>query len=76
MSLTMYISESAVMGLIAYSYGFALYGKIGPAGQLAIASAVYLALLICSHLWMKVFKIGPMEWILRSITQMRFVAIK
>jgi uncharacterized protein len=76
MSLTMYISESAVMGLIAYSYGFALYGQVGPAGQLAIAILVYLLLLISSYTWMQVFKIGPMEWILRSIAQMRFVAIR
>jgi uncharacterized protein len=76
MSLSMYIAESALMGFIAYSYGLALYGKVGPAGQLAIAVAIYLALLIGSHLWMKVFKIGPMEWILRSITQMRVVAIR
>jgi uncharacterized protein len=76
MSLSMYIAESALMGFIAYSYGLALYGKVGPAGQLAIAVAIYLVLLTGSHLWMKVFKIGPMEWILRSITQMRFVAIR
>jgi uncharacterized protein len=76
MSLSMYIAESALMGFIAYSYGLALYGKVGPAGQLAIAVAVYLVLLISSHLWMKVFKIGPMEWVLRSITQLRFVAIR
>jgi uncharacterized protein len=76
MSLSMYIAESALMGFIAYSYGFALYGKVGPAGQLLIAVALYLVLLISSHLWTKAFKIGPMEWILRSITQLRIVDIK
>jgi uncharacterized protein len=55
---------------------FALFGQVGPERQVGIAVAVYPLLLIASHPWLKAFSIGPMEWVLRSITQMRLVALR
>jgi uncharacterized protein len=76
MSLSLYIGESLSMGLIAYSYGLGLFGQVGPAAQMLIAIGVYAALLAFSAVWLKVFKMGPMEWILRSITTGKMVAMR
>lgn len=73
MSLSIYIGQSAIMGFVALSYGLALYGKISPSLSIALCVGVYLALLVFANLWMRVFHIGPCEWLLRSITEGRFV---
>jgi uncharacterized protein len=76
MSLSLYIGESVVMGFIAYSFGLALYGHVGPAGQFGVALAVYLGLLVTSALWLKMFTLGPMEWLLRSIAQAQLLGLR
>lgn len=72
MSLSIYVGESAIMGLLALSYGFGLFGTISPSLLFALCIAVYAALLLVSHLWLRTFRLGPMEWVLRSITYWRF----
>jgi uncharacterized protein len=69
MSLSIYIGESVVMGFIALSYGLGMYGLISPSVGIALCVAVYAVLLLLASLWRKVFALGPMEWVLRSITE-------
>jgi uncharacterized protein len=76
MSLTIYVGESVLMGFLALSYGFSLFGRVGAAGQLALAAGVYLVLVIGSLLWLRVFKLGPLEWLLRSVTHGRLIAMR
>ncbi|MGY2060427.1 DUF418 domain-containing protein, partial [Nocardia gipuzkoensis] len=40
----------------------------GPAGQLGIAVAVFAAQLAVSALWLRWWRYGPAEWVLRWIT--------
>ncbi len=75
MSLSVYVGESVLMGFLALSYGLALFGRVGAAAQLALAVGVYAVLMIGSILWLRVFKLGPLEWVLRSLTHRRFVAM-
>jgi uncharacterized protein len=75
MSLSMYIGESVVMGFIALSYGLGMYGLISPSAGIALCVAVYAVLLLLASLWRKVFALGPMEWVLRSITEGRMVGL-
>jgi uncharacterized protein len=72
LSLSIYIGESAVMGLIALSYGLGLFGKISPSMGYLVATGVYILLLALANLWLRFFRIGPLEWLLRSITSGRF----
>jgi uncharacterized protein len=72
-SLSVYVGESLLAGLVAYSYGLGLYGSIGPAAGLAVCVAIYAALIIAGALWLVVLRMGPLEWLLRSITEARFV---
>jgi uncharacterized protein len=74
MSLSMYIRESVVMGLIALSYGFGLYGRISPAMAILVCMAVYATYVIAVNLWLKVFCLGPLEWLLRSCTEGRLMS--
>jgi uncharacterized protein len=75
-SLSIYISESIVMGFIALSYGLGLYGTLSPPILILLCIIVYVGLSILGKLWLRRFKIGPFEWMLRSITEKRFVSIR
>jgi uncharacterized protein len=75
MSLSIYVGESMVMGFLALSYGLGLYGRIGSAMALAVCVAVYTTLMMAANLWLSVFRLGPMEWLLRSITEGKPVSL-
>lgn len=75
MSLSIYIGESVVMGFIALSYGLGLYGRISPAMALLVCITVYTTLMIAANLWLRFFRLGPMEWLLRSITEGRLITM-
>ncbi len=68
MSLSIYVGESLVMSTIALSYGLALFGRVSSVEMLVLCVAVYLALLLSADFWSSIFKIGPLEWVLRKIT--------
>ena len=47
-----------------------------PGRRRLVCIAVYAALVGMSHLWLAAFRIGPLEWLLRSITEWRWVALR
>jgi uncharacterized protein len=76
MSLSVYIGQSVIMSLLLHGYGLGLSNRIGSAAGVLVCIAVYAALLGFSHLWLSRFRIGPFEWVLRSITEWRWVALR
>jgi uncharacterized protein len=68
LSLTNYLFQSLVCTTLFYSYGFGLYGKVGPAIGLALTCLIYISLALLSMWWLRNFRFGPMEWIWRSLS--------
>jgi uncharacterized protein len=75
LSLSTYIGESVFMSTLALSYGFGLYGKVSPVQGFLLCIAVYVTLMVLGSLWSRFFRIGPCEWVLRSITEGKPVAL-
>jgi uncharacterized protein len=71
MALTNYILQSAIVTLIANGYGLGQMGQIGPAGALALIPAILFVQIVFSHLWMRRFQYGPLEWLWRMGTYRR-----
>lgn len=67
MSLTAYVLEGVLAGLIFNGYGLAQYGAHGAATVFAIACAVFLATELICTLWRRAFGQGPLERLLRTI---------
>jgi uncharacterized protein len=67
MAFTNYITQSVVLGLLFYGYGFALLGRVGAAGGLAIAVGIYAAQALVSAWWLRRFRFGPLEWLWRTL---------
>jgi len=68
MALSNYLFQSIVCTTIFYSYGLALYGRIGPAAGLVLTGVIFAAQVIISGLWFNKFRFGPMEWLWRTLT--------
>lgn len=67
-ALSNYLLQSLVSTTIFYSYGFGLYGAIGPAAGLIPTFAIYLAQIPLSNWWLGRYRFGPAEWVWRSLT--------
>jgi uncharacterized protein len=67
LSLSAYIGEGLLAGLLFNGYGFALYGQLGQASLFAIAVAIYLTIHLTAILWTRSLGQGPMERILSRL---------
>ena len=68
MALTNYLTQSLVLTLLFYGYGFGLAGRVTPSGGVLIAASVYGVQVLFNVWWPKRFRFGPLEWVWRSLT--------
>ena len=68
MALSNYLLQSLICTTIFYSYGFGLFGAVGPATRLALTVLIFSAQIGISLWWQKHFQFGPMEWLWRTLT--------
>jgi uncharacterized protein len=72
MALTTYLTQSVVLGLVFYGYGFGLFGRLGSAPAALIGIALYVGQLFFSRFWLRHYRFGPVEWLWRSLTYGRW----
>lgn len=68
MGLTTYILQTAFGVIVFFGVGFGLLGKIGAAASVASAIAFFIFEIMLATWWLKHFKMGPIEWLWRSLT--------
>ncbi|HJV89073.1 MAG TPA: DUF418 domain-containing protein [Holophagaceae bacterium] len=68
MALTCYLAHSAVFTLVFNAYGLGLYGRVGLRPALLMALGLWLALIPLCRAWLSRFRMGPVEWVWRSLT--------
>lgn len=68
MALTNYLSQSLLCVLIFTGTGLGLVGRVPYAGVIGIALAIYAVQLLWSAWWLRRFRMGPVEWLLRAAT--------
>lgn len=68
MPLTNYLMQSAIATTLFYSYGFAMFGKVGPLVGVGISIAIFAAQVVWSKWWLARFSFGPLEWLWRAAT--------
>jgi uncharacterized protein len=71
MGLTTYLGQTVFGVLMFYGLGFGLLGKIGAAAAVGSAIVFYVLQVGLAQLWSRRFKLGPMEWVWRSLTYMK-----
>ena len=75
MALTNYLMSSLICGLIFYGHGLGLIGQLTLWQTLMIVPVIWLVILLVSIAWLAVFNYGPMEYLWRSTTYLRFPKI-
>ncbi len=76
MALTTYITDSVVLSILFYNYGFGLYGQLHSGEWVWIALVLFSVQIVFSALWLKFFRVGPLEWLWRSLTYGKFQPIR
>ncbi|WP_405818496.1 DUF418 domain-containing protein [Streptomyces sp. NBC_01390] len=71
LALTNYLTQSVVMTVVATAYGLSLYGRTGAATVVVLACLVYVVQLAVSAAWLRRFRQGPTEWLLRALIRAR-----
>jgi uncharacterized protein len=67
-ALTCYVMQSLICASIFYGWGLGLLGHVGPALCIPLSVAIFAAQIVASRLWLARFRLGPLEWVWRSLT--------
>ncbi len=71
-ALTLYVAQTVIVSWLIFSpFGLGLYGRMGWAALMAVALAVDVALLWAAVVYMRHFRIAPVEWAWRSLVEGR-----
>ncbi len=76
MAFSNYLMQSLLCGLFFYGIGFGMYGKLQRYEIYYVVAAVWVIEIVWSHLWLRYFRFGPLEWCWRSLTYWRKQPIK
>jgi uncharacterized protein len=68
MPLTTYLSQSLICAFLFYGWGIGLMGHVGSAACVPITIAVFAVQIAISRAWMKRYRLGPTEWVWRSLS--------
>ncbi|PFB32820.1 hypothetical protein COJ27_11080 [Bacillus cereus] len=74
MALTNYIGQTAMILIAGSVFNFA--GNLTYMQTLYVCIAIYAIQIVFSMIWMKIFKMGPLEWIWRVITYWTVTPLK
>ena len=75
-SLSAYLSQTLVFTTVFYGYGLGKAFQWGPFAVCCFAVMLYLTQLVVCHWWCQRFRLGPMEWLWRSLTNLRWESIR
>ena len=67
-ALSNYLLQTVICTTIFFGHGLGWYGSVDRLGQIGVVAAVWVVQLIASPLWLRRFRFGPAEWILRTLT--------
>jgi uncharacterized protein len=82
MAFSNYLCQSAVMALlfqgttVFLGAGFGLFGSVDRWCLMGIAAALAAVQVAASVLWMRAFRMGPVEWAWRAVTYLRWPALR
>jgi uncharacterized protein len=63
-----YVGQSVLACLVFTGYGLALAGKLSPIAVMGVALVIYTVLLWLSARWLRTHRYGPVEYVLRRLT--------
>jgi uncharacterized protein len=71
-SLSVYLSQTAIMMGVFHGYGLGAAFQWGPARVVVLACVVFLCQIFAAEWWCRRFSLGPIEWVWRCLTDWRW----
>ncbi|MGH8051791.1 MAG: DUF418 domain-containing protein [Arenimonas sp.] len=68
MALTNYLMQSLIASTVFFGYGLGFWAKWSRAELALFVIFVFSMQVIFSHVWLRYFRYGPMEWLWRALT--------
>lgn len=75
MALTNYITQSLIGIFLFYGIGLGWGTRLGLVHIELIAVGVFFLQVILSHVWLRCFRFGPLEWLWRMLTYGKWFSI-
>ncbi|MBN2175071.1 MAG: DUF418 domain-containing protein [Bacteroidales bacterium] len=75
-ALTNYISQTILLIIIFYNFGFNFFGELSLIAICGVAISVIVFQIIVSNIWLKYFQFGPLEWVWRCLTYKKRLRIR
>jgi uncharacterized protein len=66
MPLTTYFTQSLACTFVFYGWGLGWGGKVGAAATVGIALVIFSVQVVIAQLWLRCFRLGPLEWLWRA----------
>lgn len=76
MAFSNYIGTTMVMTALFYGWGLGLVGTVGHAAQMLFVLLGSVLMLAWSKPWLARFRQGPLEWLWRSLTELRMLPLR
>ncbi len=76
MALSNYLLQSLVCTTLFYGYGLGYFERLPRAWQIPFACALFALQMVLSHVWLRWFRFGPVEWLWRSATYLRWQPLR
>ena len=76
MAFTNYLYQYIIGAILFYGFGFGWYGRFQRYEVYLIALAIMLFQIVLSHVWLRYFAMGPLEWIWRQLTYWKTLPIR
>lgn len=71
MGLTTYLMQSAFGVIVFLGVGFGLIGQLGTTVCVGLGVAFFVVQIFIARWWLAHFKLGPIEWLWRSLTYLK-----
>lgn len=76
MALTNYLAQSIIFGFVFYGYGLGWFGRMEVVPASCLGIAIYGTQAAVSRWWLNRFCFGPLEWLWRSVSYLRWQPCK
>jgi len=71
MPLTTYLTQSLVCTFLIYGWGLGWIEWMSELGYLGLGVALFAVQIVVSHVWLRYFRFGPLEWLWRWVVYLR-----
>ena len=76
LTLTAYLTQTLMFTTLFYGYGFGQIYRLGPVAVTCWAVAFFAVQLVASLWWSKRFLFGPVEWLWRSVSYLKWQPLR